>query len=557
MAIKTRPYSGYTREVLALLGQQIRVGRKERRWSAQDLAERAGISRDTLQHIEKGDARCAIGLVFEVAALVGVPLFTLDLPTLARERSHAEAKLALLPKAVRSKGGRVAKSAATRDSEVFVWTWLPGATTPVVAGKLVLGETGNIDNLHFHYGRSYPARQEAIPLYEPELPLRGGRLPLLGDLTMPGCLRDASPAAWGRRVLLNRALGSKGVSGNTAPLDELAMLLQSGTDRIGAFDFQASPTEYVPRVASNATLDELLASVERVEKGMPLSDAVDSALIHGAAIGGARPKALLDGENCKYIAKFGSQDDQYSVVKAEFLAMRLAQVIGLQVAPVTLSKVAGKEVLLVERFDRVLVADQTTAAWQRRSMVSALTLLTLDDSKARYASYEQFAEHIRHRFTDVTGTLRELFGRLVFNILCGNTDDHARNHAAFWDGHYLTLTPAFDICPQLRLSDEASQSMLITDTNASSQLAACLQAAHHFLLSETEALALIKQQMQVMRSQWQSLCEEAEISEVDRSLLWGRAFLNPFAFEELSGAAGALQKLADAMWQELGGRKRE
>ena len=53
---------------------------------------------------------------------------------------------------------------------------------------------------------------------------------------------------------------------------------------------------------------------------------------------------------------------------------------------------------------------------------------------ARYASYQDLAEIIRHRFTAPSDTLRELFSRIVFNILCGNTDDHARNHAAFWDG---------------------------------------------------------------------------------------------------------------------------
>src|SRR3546814_7650654 len=65
---------------------------------------------------------------------------------------------------------------------------------------------------------------------------------------------------------------------------------------------------------------------------------------------------------------------------------------------------------------------------------SALTLLELDEMMARYASYEELADIIRHRFVAPTETLHELYGRLVFNILCGNTDDHARNHAAFWDG---------------------------------------------------------------------------------------------------------------------------
>ena len=97
--------------------------------------------------------------------------------------------------------------------------------------------------------------------------------------------------------------------------------------------------------------------------------------------------------------------------------------------------------LLIEHFDR----KQKDQGWSRKTMVSVLTLLGLDGMMARYASYETFAEIIRHRFTDPKATLEEMFSRLVFNILCGNTDDHARNHAAFWNGKELTLTPAYEI----------------------------------------------------------------------------------------------------------------
>lgn len=98
----TRTYSRYAREALSLLGKQIRLGRKQRRWSEHELAERAGIARATLQKIEKGDPGCAIGLVFEVAGLVGVTLFEADRPGLARQHERLDDKLALLPKAVRT-----------------------------------------------------------------------------------------------------------------------------------------------------------------------------------------------------------------------------------------------------------------------------------------------------------------------------------------------------------------------------------------------------------------------------------------------------------------------
>jgi len=150
---------------------------------------------------------------------------------------------------------------------------------------------------------------------------------------------------------------------------------------------------------------------------------------------------------------------------------------------------------------------------------------------ARYASYEDLAEIIRHRFTQPGETLKELFGRLVFNILCGNTDDHARNHAAFWNGQELTLTPAYDICPQNRTDNEATQAMLITGENRFSQLKTCLAAAHHFLLSRQAAVAVIDRIESAIRDNWERVCEEAEVSPVDKNYLWGRQFLNPFSIE--------------------------
>ena len=413
-------------------------------------------------------------------------------------------------------------------TEAFVWIWLPDETTPVVAGKL---EAHNRKIL-FNYGKSYLERikdaNPAISIYEPELPLKAGALPLLDKLSMPGCIRDASPDTWGRRVIINRKLGLKGSKTETAELDELTYLLESGSDRIGALDFQRSPSVYEPRYINHASLEELLQSAERVEKGLALTSELDQALFHGSSIGGARPKALIEEQNARYIAKFASSTDLYSVVKAEFIAMRLAAIAGLDVAKVNLTKAANKEVLLIERFDR----KHTKKGWSRQCMVSVLTLFALDEMIARYASYETFAEIIRHRFSDPKETLKELFSRLVFNILCGNTDDHARNHAAFWNGKALSLTPAYDICPQGRTGNEASQAMLISGNNNLSQLKTCLATAHNFLLSADDARGIFEKQKAVIEEHWDVVCDEAQLSEVDRKFFWGRQFLNNFSMEE-------------------------
>jgi serine/threonine-protein kinase HipA len=350
---------------------------------------------------------------------------------------------------------------------------------------------------------------------------------------MPGCLRDAAPDAWGRRVILNRVLGAAGAGADTAVLDELSYLLHSGSDRIGALDFQASATQYVSREAGAATLQELAESAERVEQGLPLSPALAQAIQHRTSIGGARPKATLDGDGHKWIAKFSSSSDVQPIVKMEFVAMRLAALAGLDVAPVRLVQAAGKDVLLVERFDRV---PQTNDSWGRRALVSALTLLQLDEMMAAYASYEELAEIVRHRFNEPRATLRELFARLVFNILCGNTDDHARNHAAFWDGEQLSLTPAYDICPQARAGQEATQAMKILGENRFSRLTVCLDAADRFQLSVPEARVIIDGQLQAVHRHWPAVCDEARLGEAQRHALWGRQFLNPFALQDYAQA---------------------
>jgi serine/threonine-protein kinase HipA len=406
--------------------------------------------------------------------------------------------------------------------EAYVWTWLPGANSPVVAG--LLSQQG--EQLVFNYGRSYLARSNAIPLYTPELPLQLGIIPLLPGLIMPSCLRDASPDAWGRRVLINHKFGVSGLEAAKIELNELTYLLESGSDRIGALDFQLSSSHYKPRSGQKVSLEELMIATEKIECGQPLSPELDQALQHGTSLGGARPKVLIEEENLKLIAKFSSGNDLYNVVKAEFIAMRLAQKVGLNVAPVRLTKAIGKDVLLIERFDRT----HYDTHWQRRAMVSALTLLELDEMMAAYASYEKLAVIIRHRFVKAKATLRELFGRITFNILCGNTDDHARNHAAFWDGHQLALTPAYDICPQPRVGEEASQAMLIYGRDRRSQIASCLAAAPIFQMGLEDAINLINHQVSVIEREWHRVSEEANLSQAEHNYFWKRHFLNPFAF---------------------------
>lgn len=410
-----------------------------------------------------------------------------------------------------------------KNKTAYVWVWLPKHTEPVVAGKLTQQNQYYI----FNYGQSYLQKKDAISLHEPELPLKKGEIFPKENLIIANCIRDASPDAWGRRIILNRHYGKQSLFIDPVELNELDYLLESGSDRIGALDFQISSSHYEPRHTASATLEELLDSAARVEQGIPLTPALDQALFHGTSIGGARPKAFIEYNNKKYIAKFSASTDLYNIVKLEFLAMHLAQRVGLQVPDIQLVQAAHKDVLLIERFDRIF----TETGWQKKGMLSALTLLQLDEMMARYASYEKLAELIRYSFAQPKATLKELFSRLVFNILIGNTDDHARNHAAFWDGNNLSLTPAYDLCPQHRVGTIASQAMLILGPKRNSQLSVCLEAAPHFLLSTIEADAIIQEQIDVIQSSWHEVCDLAQLTTIEKNYFWKKQFLNPYAFE--------------------------
>ena len=143
--------------------------------------------------------------------------------------------------------------------------------------------------LSFAYAESYLARAEAIPLYSPELPLRQGIIDPGPGLRVAGSLRDAAPDARGQRITLARRAES-GLA--IDPDDVLTFMLDSGSDRIGALDFQPDPREYRGR-GDPADLDELISAGSRFADGEVFSEALAAAVMHGTSVGGARPKALL------------------------------------------------------------------------------------------------------------------------------------------------------------------------------------------------------------------------------------------------------------------------
>ena len=402
----------------------------------------------------------------------------------------------------------------SEPTAAFLWIWLPGAEAPVVCGRVDAGP----GRTSFVYARSYLERSDAVAIYEPELPLRlGAQYARDGD-GLPLCIADSMPDAWGRR-LVNDRLGAP-----TAEFGELTYLLEAGSDRFGALDAQSRPEVYEARGAQRASLEVLASAAERIERGESLGADLEAAVLRGTSIGGARPKVLVDDGDRRLIAKFSSTTDPYPVVQGEYLAMKLARRVGLDVAPVQLTRAAGRYALLVDRFDR----DGDV----RRRAVSALSILGLTAFPGgRYATYVDLADEVRRQFVLADETLRELFARIAFNILCGNTDDHARNHAALVESAGLVLSPAYDLCPQGRLGESAAQAMAFTrDGGRDARLSLLMAASHEYHLEGIEAQAIIDAQVAVIRDEWDDACDQAELTAAQRAAFLGRQFLNPYAF---------------------------
>ena len=152
---------------------------------------------------------------------------------------------------------------------------------------------------------------------------------------------------------------------------------------------------------------------------------------------------------------------------------------------------------------------------------------TIDLLGARYGSYPDMLDVLRERTLVPQDIGRKVFERIVFNVAIGNNDDHARNHAAFWDGQSLELTPAFDLTPQVRSTDTSAQAMDIgRDGGRGSQFAVCVAAAADYGLSRADARDVVDLIVTTVEAEWPDAADVAALSEADRNALWRRSVLN-------------------------------
>jgi serine/threonine-protein kinase HipA len=183
--------------------------------------------------------------------------------------------------------------------------------------------------------------------------------------------------------------------------------------------------------------------------------------------------------------------------------------------------VINKDVLLIKRFDC------ESARAQRRHFFSALTALELDEMEARYASYPDLSDYLRRYAESPVEQCRELFRRMLFNIMIGNTDDHARNHAFFWDGCFIKLSPAYDICVIPRTGLEASQAMEVGEQGKRTSISNALSACGRFGLSTGEAQEIADKMEETIREHWNTVCDEAKVTSQLADQLWERVVLSP------------------------------
>lgn len=405
--------------------------------------------------------------------------------------------------------------------DAFVWFWMPGASEPLICGKVVADD--GVDNIHrFIYGKTYRELENAIPLLPHTLSVDAETNPTRRGLH--GVLRDAAPDAWGRRVLIYK-LHMSAVQGE-AELTEIDYLLGSGPG-IGALHFQEVSDKYIEKEKRIASLEDMMQAAEAVENNVALPPELEEALLHGTSIGGARPKALIKKDNDQLsIAKFSSSTDIYPMVRLEAVGLELARRAGIDAVEAKHQVVMNKDVLIIDRFDC------GQGDYPKRHFFSALTALDLDEMEGRYASYPELADYLRRFADDPVEQCKKLYTRMLFNIFIGNTDDHARNHALFWDGKHVQLTPAYDICIMPRTALLGSQAMDIGDQGKQSSLSNALSNCGRFGIERENAITIADEIENKIRKHWSDVCDQFNLPENSRNNLWERTVLSP-AIREL------------------------
>lgn len=398
-------------------------------------------------------------------------------------------------------------------TECYVYITLPRQTQSVTAGRLVIEKNrqGNSTG-QFVYGRTYLSNKDAVEIDPVELTIasdtfKNGRLNGVFS-----ALRDAGPDFWGRRVIEKH-------SGKT-DLSEIDYLLESPDDRAGALGFGLNQKPPAPLRKYNKTLDlgKLQLTAEKIlREQLDESDnetiQAQELLLIGTSMGGARPKTVVEDDIGLWIAKFGRPDDRWNNQKVEHAMLELARSCGIQAARSRVEKVAGKDVLLVQRFDR----EKTSKGYIRARMISALTLLRAEEEVIRRDnwSYPLMVEELRRVVAAPKADAVELFRRMCFNALISNIDDHPRNHAFIAIDKAWRLSPAYDLTPSPSVSQRRDLALVCGVEGRLATARNLMSECNRFSLDEKEAQSIVDKMTKQVRSTWHSVVRSCGVSVRD------------------------------------------
>ena len=300
------------------------------------------------------------------------------------------------------------------------------------------------------------------------------------------CFQDCAPDRWGRRLLLRQeAAAANKENRKPRTLLESDFLLRindwtrQGALRISADDGAtflgpAGPSSVPPLV----NLPKLLNASRNIDAKKESDLDLRILVAPGSSLGGARPKASVVGtDDTLFIAKFPSSTDDRDIPLWEYVCFKLAQRAGITIPAVQLKEVAGKNVLLIERFDRCFE--------KRIPFISAMSLLEKKDGEQ--ASYIDIAAILQAEGALPSSDLKELWSRMVFNMCIYNTDDHLRNHGFLRDIRGWRLSPIYDLENSTPQEKEPLLHTAIIDGYFAFNLQDALDAAEFFRLKQTEA----------------------------------------------------------------------
>ncbi|MCF0205734.1 MAG: HipA domain-containing protein, partial [Muribaculaceae bacterium] len=331
-----------------------------------------------------------------------------------------------------------------------------------------------------------------------------------------GFVKDSFPDRWGRMLLDRRERIMAQAQGR--PKRQLSNYdYLTGIEdftRMGGIryrisdnnDFINAASKYsVPPIESLRALCDACHEVEMAEvrNEMPEQRWLDQLIDPGSSLGGARPKAnVIDVDGKLYVAKFPSKKDLENTELIEHFSHTLAASAGINVAKTKTIRISkDRDLLLSERFDR-------TNEGKRIHFASAMSLLGLVDGAGCNTGngYLDIVDFILRGCTDVNQNLLELFRRVAFNVMFGNTDDHFRNHGFLLTSRGWTLSPAYDINPDTK----AHQCLLINEFTEQSDIHALLNACESYMLEQKVASEIIEQVRSAIKN-WRVIATKMQI----------------------------------------------